>query len=245
MLSGLLIPMISNSVVAAEQVLSLFDHYWFETTIFSPFNSSMDTISETKVEVHAHPAPNLSRISTLEVRSFSDQSLGPTVSFSPDFSSPNSVLFSPKLKTILAGKEVGESNTENNEIEEIPIRKKPMHSHRRRPRRGKTSSKSLSELEFEELKGFMDLGFVFSEEDKDTKLFSLIPGLQRLGSDEEEGKIHETVISRPYLSEAWEVLDQRKVGNSLMNWKIPAPGNEIDMKDNLRFWAHTVASSVR
>ncbi|MCL7043829.1 hypothetical protein MKW94_016938 [Papaver nudicaule] len=41
--------------------------------------------------------------------------------------------------------------------------------------------KSLSDLEFEELKGFMDLGFVFSEEDRNS---SLIPGLQRLGNKE-------------------------------------------------------------
>ena len=35
------------------------------------------------------------------------------------------------------------------------------------PRRIKKNfSKSLSDFEFEEFKGFMDLGFVFSEEDK-------------------------------------------------------------------------------
>jgi hypothetical protein len=31
-------------------------------------------------------------------------------------------------------------------------------------------AKGLSDLEFEELKGFMDLGSVFSEEDKDSRL---------------------------------------------------------------------------
>ncbi|KAK7265997.1 hypothetical protein RIF29_18635 [Crotalaria pallida] len=45
----------------------------------------------------------------------------------------------------------------------------------RKKRRG---SKSLSDLEFEELKGFVDLGFVFSEEDKDSSLATIIPGLQ-------------------------------------------------------------------
>ncbi|RYR43559.1 hypothetical protein Ahy_A08g039970 isoform A [Arachis hypogaea] len=121
---------------------------------------------------------------------------------------------------------------------------------RRRLNRGK-SSKSLSDLEFKELKGFMDLGFVFSEKDKDPTLVSLIPGLQRLGRSKEEDnkkqKIDETVICRPYLSEAWGVLDKRNklVKNPLLNWRVPALENEIDMKDNLRFWAHTVASIVR
>nr|KYP45049.1 hypothetical protein KK1_033411 [Cajanus cajan] len=130
----------------------------------------------------------------------------------------------------------------------VPRKKKMSHGHRRRFRKGK-ATRSLSDLEFKELKGFMDLGFVFSEEDKDSKLVSLIPGLQRLGIEDvgvnSEEKIDETVICRPYLSEAWGVLDQRKVVNPLLNWRVPVVGNEIDIKDNLRFWAHTVASIVR
>ncbi|KAG6400542.1 hypothetical protein SASPL_137382 [Salvia splendens] len=41
------------------------------------------------------------------------------------------------------------------------------------------ASKSLTELEVEELKGFMDLGFVFSDKDRDSnsRLASIIPGL--------------------------------------------------------------------
>ncbi|OVA13188.1 Protein of unknown function DUF1685 [Macleaya cordata] len=120
-------------------------------------------------------------------------------------------------------------------------------------RRNRGSSRSLSDLEFNELKGFMDLGFVFSEEDKNSStLVSIIPGLQRLGkreSDQIDDETiideHEGLISRPYLSEAWDILDQRKEENPLMNWRIPALRSEIDMKDHLRFWAHTVASTVR
>ncbi|KAK9284305.1 hypothetical protein L1049_023476 [Liquidambar formosana] len=129
--------------------------------------------------------------------------------------------------------------------------KKKVSRMRRRRKRG--NSKSLSDLEFEEVKGFMDLGFVFSEEDKDSRLVSIIPGLQRLGrkgveDDDEKGKeVDESVVSRPYLSEAWDVLDRKEVEQPLllMDWRIPASGNKMDMKDNLRFWAHTVASTVR
>ncbi|KAF8028620.1 hypothetical protein BT93_E1300 [Corymbia citriodora subsp. variegata] len=125
-------------------------------------------------------------------------------------------------------------------------------------------SKSLSELEFEELKGFMDLGFVFSEEDKDdSSLVSIIPGLQRLGKkikdgeeDDEDGDHHQedgdekervgesAVVARPYLSEAWEWWEEKREEDPLMNWKVPALGNETDMRESLKCWAHTVASTV-
>ncbi|XP_061353229.1 uncharacterized protein LOC133298003 [Gastrolobium bilobum] len=245
----------------AEQVLKLFDTYWFETTIFtnktsSPFHSTLDSTSRTQVLEVLRLDTKLTRIPTLQVRSFSDQNLGSKVDAFSDSLSPDSVLTPQKLRTILSGKEVrefplekGHGNHEDEE-EEVTTKKKLIsQSHRRRLRKGKTT-RSLSNLEFKELKGFMDLGFVFSEEDKDSRLVSLIPGLQRLGRDEarestEQQNIDETVIYRPYLSEAWGILDQRKVVNPLLNWRVPTPSNEIDMKDNLRFWAHTVASIVR
>ncbi|KAM7276738.1 hypothetical protein ACFE04_018604 [Oxalis oulophora] len=49
--------------------------------------------------------------------------------------------------------------------------------------------KSYLELEFEEVKGFIDLVFVFSEEaKKNSILVSLVPGLQRFGEEEKEDK---------------------------------------------------------
>ncbi|KAL0354023.1 UNVERIFIED_CONTAM: hypothetical protein Sangu_0983600 [Sesamum angustifolium] len=125
------------------------------------------------------------------------------------------------------------------------------HAGSRKIRR--SGSRSLSELEFEELKGFMDLGFVFSDEDRDSRLVSVIPGLQRLGKNVQEesvngcGEASSTAVSRPYLSEAWECLkDEKRVKNyRLIDWRIPAFGNETELKDHLRFWAHTVSSTVR
>ena len=90
----------------------------------------------------------------------------------------------------------------------------------------------MSDLEFEELKGFMDLSFVFSEEDRNSSLASVVPGLHRLGKkDDEEEEVDESTIPRPYLSEAWEVLDRKKRENPLINWRISALSNETDMKD--------------
>lgn len=157
--------------------------------------------------------------------------------------SPDSVLHRPKLSTILSGKEATEVETPiQRHVEESPKK-----ITRRRRKKKKGESKSLTDLQFEELKGFMDLGFVFSEEDKeDSNLASIIPGLQRLGKKDGQDEVFdESAIPRPYLSEAWKVRDQRKREKPLMNWRFPALGNEIDMKDNLRWWAHTVASTVR
>jgi hypothetical protein len=77
----------------------------------------------------------------------------------------------PELQTVLSGKQVLEFS-----IEEEGVKKRASE----RKRRELVCPKSLLDLEFEELKGFMDLGFVFSEEEKDSRLVSIIPCLQRL-----------------------------------------------------------------
>ncbi|KAK7359193.1 hypothetical protein VNO77_01143 [Canavalia gladiata] len=235
----------------AEALLKVFDSCWFELNILKK-NSISDTSIASCVEnldyriKEESPEPKLTRIQTSHTRSMSDQSIT-TTSFNHDSLSPDSVLHS-KLQTILSGKEVTDTEAENLTQVMSPKKKNKTSGNGMRQKR---ESKSLSDLEFEELKGFMDLGFVFLEEDKDSSLASIIPGLQRLGKkgEEEEGDCDEPVIPRPYLSEAWDwevhEYDRRKKDNPLMNWKIPAMNNETDMKDTLRWWAHTVASTVR
>ncbi|MED6107197.1 hypothetical protein PIB30_011767 [Stylosanthes scabra] len=248
-------------MVGVEQVLNLLDSYWFETTILTnkslsklDQNSNQNKVveeGEGEGEDEDDEVPKAAN--TLEFRSFSDQNLGSKASVLFDSPSPNSVLTSQKLRTIPSGKDVREFALEN----EHPVKKNQANNnniHRRRRRfrnRGNyNSSKSLTELEFQELKGFMDLGFVFTEEDKDSRLVSLIPGLQRLGREEENKNDDDEVTLasnfKPYLSEAWDFYEQREIeNNSLLNWRVPAMGNENDMKHNLKSWAHTVASIVR
>ncbi|KAK6917930.1 Protein of unknown function DUF1685 [Dillenia turbinata] len=234
----------------AENILNLFDFNWFEREIFRRNSASLPSSTNPVEKIEdEEEKPCLSR---RHVRSHSDQLLVSTTSFIEEStSSPNSVLVTPKLQTILSGKEVEAFSDPEAKLQEIEIQsEKKQSSLRRRRRRG--NSKSLSELEFEEVKGFMDLGFVFSEEDKDSRLVEIIPGLQRLGRKSEVSEntedISEQVVSRPYLSEAWEVLDQRlkdRKENPLSNWQIPAIQSDLDMKDHLKFWAHMVASTVR
>ncbi|KAI3457117.1 hypothetical protein Pfo_013780 [Paulownia fortunei] len=234
-------------------------------------------VQEEDQEPAAGKGPTLNRITTLMRKSYSDQCLSSKDSSgSSDSLSPKSVL-GPQLQTILSGKEVesfqdfsspkeGEIsidivNTDNSRVypshtvqgafctEPDRNRQTGPSIYDMRRKRRKSRSRSMSELEFEELKGFMDLGFVFSDEDMDSRLVSIIPGLQKLGKNVEEsdkGFGGEPSVSRPYLSEAWDSLeDLKRVKNPLMDWRIPAFGNEMELKDHLRFWAHTVASTVR
>ncbi|KAI4332514.1 hypothetical protein L6164_017417 [Bauhinia variegata] len=242
----------------ADEILKLYDYYWFELNILKDkpkkpelldFPSKSAANPDLGIEEEASKS-KISRIRTSHTRSMSDQ-LSSMASSKDDSFSPDSVLFEPKLQTILSGKEVTDPEDEITEnqpqthSELLPEKK--IASRRRK----KSGSKSLSDLEFEELKGFMDLGFIFSEEDKDSSLASIIPGLQRLGKkneeeeDEHERDFDESAIQRPYLSEAWEVLDRRKKEDPLLNWRIPALNNETDIKNSLRWWAHAVASTVR
>ncbi|XP_030538602.1 uncharacterized protein LOC115746823 [Rhodamnia argentea] len=269
--------------MSAEHVLELFDSFWFHSAIFGdkpasppappPPSSSSATRSSHEGRDGVDDddrlllETKLSRAPTLHVRSRSDQFSGGLFLGSDPFS-PNSVLLAatPKLRTILSGKEVsdfeGEQTTttrSEGETEESPSRnrgnKKSENTRRKKKKKERSqSSKSLSELEFQELKGFMDLGFVFSDQDRDdSNLVSILPGLQRLGLSDaieaQEKDADEIEVPRPYLSEAWDSLDRqrKRYEDPLVNWRVPAPalGNEMAMKDHLRSWAHTVASTVR
>ncbi|KAK2975163.1 hypothetical protein RJ640_017376 [Escallonia rubra] len=235
-----------------EGILNLFDACWFNLEIFKQqsvsSNSAIDEADPDQgVEENATSGPKFSSLPSILMRSKSDQ-LSALTSFSSDTLSPNSVLLTPHLQTILSGKEVA--------VQEESRKPKRFGSMKGRLVKKRGVTKSLSDLEFEELKGFMDLGFVFSEEDKESSLVEIIPGLQRLGEEkdhrnhhqqQQEGSItvKESLVPRPYLSEAWEVLGRREKVNPLMNWRVPALSDEMDMKDSLKWWAHTVASTVR
>ncbi|KAK1393360.1 WD repeat-containing protein 53-like [Heracleum sosnowskyi] len=215
--------------MAAEEVLKLYDSYWFHLDIFTSKHTIPETISVDRQNQVQEP----SFCPSVQVRSHSLYCLCSDTSFNPSSQSP-------KLESVVSGKEAKEDEIE------IPMRRKKVEKKPRR--RNKKGSRSLTELEFEELKGFMDLGFVFSEQDKDSRLASIVPGLQRYRKkgDEETGddKDHEYKVSRPYLSEAWGVLDKTKVSNPLIDRTLQIPNGEIDMKDLLKVWAQSVASTV-
>lgn len=251
----------------ADAVLKFFDSCWFELEILKKQDTSHNSEANTDIKScqseELPSGPEFSSLPTLRARSMSDQLSSETSSQDYPLSSKSAI-----LQTILSGKQAF-TDSRHEEADDVSTPEVTCTAEtgeeglarRRGGRRGrgkqmKRFSKSLSDLEFEELKGFMDLGFVFSEEDKNSSLVSVIPGLQRLGmekkreekTEEEEQRrasVDESVVSRPYLSEAWEVAGTREDDNPLRNWMIPASSDEMDVKDNLRWWAHAVASTVR
>ncbi|XP_019193046.1 PREDICTED: uncharacterized protein LOC109187316 isoform X2 [Ipomoea nil] len=212
-----------KSMVAAEEILKLFDSCWFQGEILT--RKQCPSVHETKPvldDEYKKESKTMMGVLSLKVRSQSDNLLSFGTSFSPPSDSLKSGIIKPELIT----KKVCE-------IKKRRVARKKLGGHR-----------SLSELEIEELKGFMDLGFVFTEEDKSSSLASIIPGLQRWGS-RDEVMTNESSVQRPYLSEAWSIMDQRKMMKKLLKWRFPPLSNETNMKDNLKFWAQTVASAVR
>ncbi|KAG4916317.1 hypothetical protein HKD37_19G054468 [Glycine soja] len=112
------------------------------------------------------------------------------------------------------------------------------------------SCRTLGELELDEVKGFMDLGFTFKKECLSPRMMSVIPGLQRLGvmdatetveGNHIEAEEQKRGIMRPYLSEAWPI---KRPDSPLLNLKIPKRCSSANMKKHLRFWAKTVASEI-
>ncbi|PPD82789.1 hypothetical protein GOBAR_DD20290 [Gossypium barbadense] len=99
-----------------------------------------------------------------------------------------------------------------------------------------TSCKSLEDLELEEVKGFMDLGFKFKKEHLDSRMIDVVPGLLRLGF----------LKTQPNLPadehEAWLI---KRPDSPLLNLKVPRVSAAADMKKHLKCWARTVASVVQ
>ncbi|KAK1276734.1 hypothetical protein QJS04_geneDACA010913 [Acorus gramineus] len=101
--------------------------------------------------------------------------------------------------------------------------------------------RSLSDLEFEEVKGFRDLGFVFDRERLNPRIAKIIPGLRRRSIEEEEEEEEGmNGLRRPYLSEAWVMQRSAPPELNLFDRRSAA-----EMKEQLRFWARTVAFNIR
>ncbi|CAN4082214.1 unnamed protein product [Withania somnifera] len=200
-----------------EDVLTLFDSCWFNLPILNKHSNPIPSSNYQKtpdLKIQENSPDPVSPKLEIQRESQSDD-----LSYNSDSLSPDSVLpvthFQPFSKK---------------------AESKKVKSSRRRRTTKKGLSKSLSEL-----KGFMDLGFEFSQDDV-SSLVDVIPGLQKLRKDrhtDDESR------ARPYLSQAWGILEKNKKMNLLLNWKVPDTSNEIEIKHSLKLWAHTVASTVK
>ncbi|MCL7032386.1 hypothetical protein MKW94_023659 [Papaver nudicaule] len=105
----------------------------------------------------------------------------------------------------------------------------------------KRSSSTKIDLEVEEVQGFKDLGFVFDTEQINKSLANILPGLQEKKSvNTEEGENESKTTRRPYLSEAWLVQPSKPTVPAWADKRLAG-----DMKEQLKYWARSVASNVR
>ncbi|KAG7593275.1 hypothetical protein ISN45_Aa01g020840 [Arabidopsis thaliana x Arabidopsis arenosa] len=117
-------------------------------------------------------------------------------------------------------------------------------------RRRSEKRESVSDLEAEETKGFMDLGFVFTEEDLHSELPEILPGLRTFLCAEEQNEKEPLVVPRPYLSEAWDFYYDKWSGriekdSMVIDFRMAKLRGDMNMKDNLKLWARSVASSLK
>ncbi|CAN6807293.1 unnamed protein product [Brassica oleracea] len=102
-----------------------------------------------------------------------------------------------------------------------------------------TRAKSLTDDDLEELKGCLDLGFGFSY-DEIPELCNTLPALELCYS-----------MSQKFLDDKLNHQEDSPrppptATSPVANWKISSPGdNPDDVKARLKYWAQTVACTVR
>ncbi|KAF5737566.1 hypothetical protein HS088_TW13G00451 [Tripterygium wilfordii] len=263
-------------------ILGAMDRLWFHQIILFPEPSS-PLVTKTVPQSHSFTSGVSSSFST-------NEGIPSSVSASASsFSEEDGSLFpstaTPRSSMVDSNNEEEEDDDE--EDKEVKKKERPgrlnlvvdkTRSHSsspstKKPRKGlrhsrkllkSMSCKSLLELELEEVKGFMDLGFKFNEH-LSPRMMSIVPGLQRLGllrerhsstiselngiaesvaKDEkfEEEDEEERRVMRPYLSEAWLI---KRPNSPLLNLKVPRVYAAADMKRHLIFWARMVASEIQ
>ncbi|CAH9062208.1 unnamed protein product [Cuscuta epithymum] len=102
-------------------------------------------------------------------------------------------------------------------------------------------TKSLTDDDLEELKGCLDLGFGFNYEEI-PELCNTLPALELCYS-----------MSQKYLDDHQkspesmsDTASTASASTPIANWKISSPGDDPeDVKARLKFWAQTVACTVR
>ncbi|XP_028755732.1 uncharacterized protein LOC114715097 [Neltuma alba] len=214
---------------ADKKVLELYDSLWFQHLVITGIKYPEGTNKDQEQTEDESSDFKVLTIPAMDSRSMSENSFKMLDSFSP-----TSVLPVHLPDPFPTKKDITEDS--NSMILPKKKRSRKIRKHM-----------SIRELELEEVEGFKDLGFIFKQEDRHSRLALIIPGLKRLGKkEEEEEEIDERYIQRPYLSETWDFLDRKKKVEKPLKMKIPEDmSNEAKMKDDLKLWAYAVASLVR
>ncbi|GER47216.1 hypothetical protein STAS_24290 [Striga asiatica] len=228
-------------------LLRAMDSLWFHHVILFSKRSMLVLHEIPKRPLPTSESPDHSSKNSSQISVMSEQEFSSITSVSNGSQDDTIEKRPTRLNLILAP-----TKTRSHSSSSLPHEKSRKSKHRHYSASGlqkTTSLKSLEELELEEVKGFMDLGFTFKGEKLSKHLVRLIPGLQRIDGDggaaagddiEEESS---GVVMRPYLSEAWLV----KSGGG-DDCELPVASRvctAVDMKMRLRYWARRVAMAVQ
>ncbi|GLT79339.1 hypothetical protein SLA2020_508310 [Shorea laevis] len=232
--------------MADMSITEAMDRLWFHRIILFPEPISLDVPKTLKPHNNlSSPSPSISVLSLPEAEIFE------TVSLLEDDANKEDEVNAIEEKN-RSWKTCSHSSSQSTQ-------KRPKNFRYSGSRSAETTlSKSITfrrlrDLEVEEVKGFMDLGFIFKKEHLNPRMMSVIPGLQRLNKnnteeqakkdeDDTEQDQDERSVTRPYLSEAWLI---KRPNSPLLNLKLPRVFAASDMKKHLRFWARAVASEIR
>lgn len=110
---------------------------------------------------------------------------------------------------------------------------------RRPPKSPLRRSKSELELELKELEELEELKELkISDSDEEVER-DIVPGLRKKKSE-----VKVKAKTRRYSSD-WRPIDEEERRRVLGDWSVLTNGDERDVKEQLRQWAHVVASSPR
>ncbi|GLT89747.1 hypothetical protein SLE2022_077200 [Rubroshorea leprosula] len=217
------------------------DHLWFHQIILF-----QESTSQVVTKTPEHQNKLLSPSPSICVSSFPEAKVSKTVS--------------PLQENVsLENSSMDDSSKEDSVIKEIK-RPRTLSVGTKTKLQKSMSCRSLRDLELEEVKGFMDLGFIFNREHLNRPIMRVILGLQRFEfhknndtnieqakeddaeddtykQEEEEGG-----VTRLYLSETWLI---KRPSSPLLNLKFPRELATFDMKKYLRFWARNIALEIQ
>ncbi|KAL2899683.1 Glutamate 5-kinase [Bienertia sinuspersici] len=248
----------------SSKVLAAMDRLWFHQIIFSSDPTSV-LCSKTALQSTSSSSSSSSESSLLGADDNNASTNASTSSITPN--DTNDKDEEKENENCMGRKRPSRLNLISNKFRSkssSPSVHRPQESTSHPNNKGQKLQRFLScsklhDLELEELKGFMDLGFKFEKDQLSPRTKQVLPGLLRVEGQYEDADTSSTfddtvdegnnneektteVGNKPYLSEAWMV---KRPNSPLLRLRMARVSRAEDMKKCLKLWARTVATSVQ
>ncbi|KAK4755285.1 hypothetical protein SAY87_009042 [Trapa incisa] len=165
-------------------IVGMMDQLWFHQAVLFP-EPNISSLCNPKTNLITEIIPELTD---------GDELNSSTVSCPTPITSPAEEEFDQIEKMVGDEKEraarvgssgliiSGRSSSSSPTVHTRPRRKSAIESSKSKRLQKSMSCRSFADLEMEEVRGFMDLGFVFKREHLSPRIVSVVPGLQRLAA---------------------------------------------------------------